>query len=294
MEPELFIAVEVQETGQSEALVRQASAIERDWLPADQLKVTVDLEFDDQRERVVAMRRARFDDLVIEEAPVGVPAGGEAAEILAREAADRQSPLQWFGPETAAFVARVEFLRRHMPELDWPPLAPEQLDRVLVELCHGCVSFEDVRRKASLPLLQSSFNSRQLATLDREAPPRIRVPSGSQIAIDYAAGKTPLLAVRIQEMYGLPETPRLAGGRVQLLLHLLAPNIAPATSDRRPCKLLGEHIRTSAKGSQSPISEALLARQPGRSTGRACRRVDADEAFADRGPRGLAFRSRRL
>ena len=61
---------------------------------------------------------------------------------------------------------------------------------------------------------------------EREAPERILVPSGSRIRIDYS-GERPILAARIQEMFGLAETPRLARGRVPLLLHLLAPSGRP-------------------------------------------------------------------
>lgn len=227
VEAELFVCVEMQELGQSEALVRQASAVERDWLPSEQLHVTVDLEFDLQRERVMAVRRTRFEDLVIDEAPIGMPPGADAAEILACEASARLEPSQWFDDEARSFVARVDLLRRHMPELDWPPLAEDDPNRLLPELCQGCISFEDLRRKAVLPLLQGRLSSRQLAALDRDAPLRVRVPSGSQIAVDYTAGKPPALAVRIQELYGLAETPRIAGGRARLVLHLLAPNMRP-------------------------------------------------------------------
>lgn len=227
VESELFVCVEIQEIGQSESLVRQASAVEHDWLPAERLQVSVDLEFDPQRQRVLAVRHTRFEDLVIDEAPTGVPPGADAAEILAREAAARLEPAHWFDAEAQSFVARVELLRRHLPELDWPPLDVDDPNRLLPELCRGCVSFEDLRRKSILPLLQSRLDYRQLAALDREAPPRIRVPSGSQIAVDYAPGKPPSLAVRIQELYGMAETPRIAGGRARLVLHLLAPNMRP-------------------------------------------------------------------
>jgi ATP-dependent helicase HrpB len=227
MECELFVCVDLQEIGQSEALVRQASAVNRDWLPAKQLRLSVELEFDPQRQRVLAIRRTRFEDLVIDESPTGIPPGADTAAILAREMATRREPSQWFDAEAQSFVARVDLLRRYLPELDWPSLAEDDPQDLLPELCHGCVSFEDVRRKSVLPLLQGRLNSRQLALLEREAPLRMRVPSGSQIAIDYSIGKPPALAVRIQELYGLAETPRVAGGRVRLVLHLLAPNMRP-------------------------------------------------------------------
>ncbi|MBY0512765.1 MAG: ATP-dependent helicase HrpB, partial [Gemmataceae bacterium] len=67
----------------------------------------------------------------------------------------------------------------------------------------------------------------QLRAVDAEAPERIEVPSGSHIAIAYEEGRPPVLAARIQELFGLAETPRVAGGRVKVLLHLLAPNHRP-------------------------------------------------------------------
>ncbi len=67
----------------------------------------------------------------------------------------------------------------------------------------------------------------QLQSVEREAPERLAVPSGSRVTIQYKAGKRPVLAVKIQELFGLAETPRIAGGRVPILLHLLAPNMRP-------------------------------------------------------------------
>jgi ATP-dependent helicase HrpB len=227
MEAELFIGVDLQEIGKSEALVRQASAVERDWLPPEKLTTTVDLEFDPQRERVMAVRRTRLEDLILDETPSGVTPSDATAAILAREAAARLDPAQWLGPEVKIFLGRLQLLREFMPELDWPALDVQQLGELLPDLCQGCLSLDDVRRASLLPLVQGRLTSQQHAALEREAPLRIRVPSGSWIALDYSAGKTPVLAVRIQELYGMAQTPRIAGGRVRVLLHLLAPNMRP-------------------------------------------------------------------
>ncbi len=67
----------------------------------------------------------------------------------------------------------------------------------------------------------------QRQAVEREAPERLAVPSGSRITLRYEEGRPPVLAVRIQEVFGLRETPRVAGGRVRVLLHLLAPNYRP-------------------------------------------------------------------
>jgi ATP-dependent helicase HrpB len=77
------------------------------------------------------------------------------------------------------------------------------------------------------------FTWQQLQMIDREAPERIEVPSGSRIAVQYEEDRPPILAVRIQEVFGMQDTPRIARGRVAVVMHLLAPNmrVAQITDD---------------------------------------------------------------
>ena len=75
--------------------------------------------------------------------------------------------------------------------------------------------------------MQGKLTSAQLQAIEHEAPERLQVPSGSWLTLQYAIGGMPILAVRIQEVFGWQDTPRLAGGRVRVLLHLLAPNHRP-------------------------------------------------------------------
>src|SRR4029078_3221742 len=73
--------------------------------------------------------------------------------------------------------------------------------------------------------MQGLFSWQQLQTIEREAPERMEVPSGSWIAFQYEADSPPVLAVATQEVFGIAQTPRVAGGRVPVLMHLLAPNM---------------------------------------------------------------------
>ena len=88
-------------------------------------------------------------------------------------------------------------------------------------------SFPELRDAPWLHVLRSRLTPDQLQAVDREAPERIQVPSGSRIAVQYEVGKSPVLPVRIQEIFGWQDTPRIARGRIPLLLHLLAPNHRP-------------------------------------------------------------------
>ncbi|HXT58434.1 MAG TPA: ATP-dependent helicase HrpB [Pirellulales bacterium] len=224
---ELFVCVDLEEIGKPEALVRQASAVERSWLEAGRLATTIDVEFDAVRERVVAIRRTRVEDLVLDEAITGLPAGYDASELLAHEAAARLDRSLRLDESAEAFLARVRCLRQWIPELDLPDFGDDPLRTILPTLCIGRQSFDELRRAPALAAVKAMLTLLQLQALDREAPERLQVPSGSLLPLRYEAGQPPVLAVRIQELFGWRETPRIARGRVAVLLHLLGPNMRP-------------------------------------------------------------------
>ncbi|MBW8875685.1 MAG: ATP-dependent helicase HrpB [Acidobacteria bacterium] len=231
LEAELFLCVEL-DAGRggnlSEALVRKASAVEPEWLPADRLRTSIDLEFDDSRERVAAWKRTRYDDLVIVEAEVPAPDAAETGRVLVEAAADRlDRALALDDPEVASFLARVRSLADWCPELSLPRFTDGEIRGLLPALAAGRKSFAELRRAPLLDVLQGALSYSQLAAVRREAPERLEVPSGSHVKLLYEPGKPPVLAARIQELFGLSETPRVAAGRVPVLLHLLAPNGRP-------------------------------------------------------------------
>jgi ATP-dependent RNA helicase HrpB len=233
VDEELFLCVDV-DAASGEALVRQASAVERAWLAGDLLTTCAVVEFDNTSGKVTARRRVMFDDLVLEEAPAALPSSEQIATALAEAAAARLDRV--FPSDSAAvagFRARAQCLAAWMPELRLSPLDDDQLRRLLPQLAMGRRSLAELRQAPWLEAMRGLFDWRQLQAIDREAPERIEVPSGSRIAVQYEPGRPPILAVRIQEVFGLLETPRVARGRVPLLMHLLAPNmrVAQVTDD---------------------------------------------------------------
>jgi len=226
-ESPLFVCVDLEEIGKSESLVRQASAVERDWLPAAAITTAIDVEFDSQRKRVMALRRTRYFDLVIEETATSVPPDFDAAPLLAQAAAEQLD--QNFCQDEAGlrYLARVRSLARWMPELKLPDLDDDPIRGLLGELCRGCRTLDEVRRAPLTPVIQALLSPAQIQAVAREAPERLPVPSGNQITLNYEPGRPPVLAVRIQEVFGMKQTPRVAGGRVPVVMHLLAPNMRP-------------------------------------------------------------------
>lgn len=212
----------------AEALVRIASAVDEAWLDRERLRTSTVAIFDDEKERVFALKRTEFDDLVLEESQAGVPEPADAARALALAATTRlERVLPPEDDELWSFVRRVTCLRQWMPDLALPELTRESLRELLPELCEGRRTFDELRRAPWLDFARARFDHRQLQTIEREAPERLRVPSGSEIRLVYEPGKAPVLAARIQELFGLAETPRVAAGRIGVLMHLLAPNHRP-------------------------------------------------------------------
>jgi ATP-dependent helicase HrpB len=221
---EFFIAVELLDTGQSELLITQASQVEREWLPQSQLSNTFECSFDTGKERIIAFKRTKFLDLVIDEVQVPTPKDLDASQILANALGER-SDLQSFADEEGMqYLYRVLALRKWMPELDLPDFTAEPLKYLLPFWCENCTSVQDLKSKSLVPVIQSQLSAEQQFALEQEAPARITVPSGSKIKVEYSPDAQPVLAVRIQEVFGMKETPRIARGRVTVLMHLLAPN----------------------------------------------------------------------
>jgi ATP-dependent helicase HrpB len=136
-----------------------------------------------------------------------------------------------FSREARQFQGRIALLQRTFPDEGWPDFSDERLfsnpKEWLLPWLRGRRSGQDVKNMDILPALKAQFSWEQGRLLEDRAPTAIVVPSGHHIEIDYAVGDVPILAVKLQEMFGLADTPAIAGGRVKVLLHLLSPARRP-------------------------------------------------------------------
>jgi ATP-dependent helicase HrpB len=234
---ELFLAVFADRKVRGEratAEVSIASAVSRGDLEAafpQHMRVERAAVFDASLELVRAVRRTYFMDLLLDERREERPDRDTAAAILAEAAMARFDDVFAPDAEARALVDRLLFAARALPEETWPDAAPEALARRLPALCDGLSGFAEVRRIDWTGALRAELG-RLARALDDEIPDRLSVPSGSRIRIDYAAAAAgkgpPVLAARIQELFGMRSAPLVARGRVALAVHLLAPNGRPA------------------------------------------------------------------
>lgn len=228
---DLFVALDVDAARRrgADALVRSAAAIERAWLAeeAPHLMVTESAAELDARGRVAGVERTLFGDLVLEERGGVAVDPQRAAAVL--EAAVRADPARWLDgrDDVAALRPRWKLLREHAPELGFPELDTPFLVESLVALCPGRRSLRELAKAPLVDVVSGQLDRRQRAALDKETPAHVSLPSGRRARLRYGERDVPVLAARVQDLFGMKETPRVCFGRVDCVIEILAPNNRP-------------------------------------------------------------------
>ncbi|MBW5799079.1 ATP-dependent helicase HrpB [Halomonas elongata] len=185
------------------------------------------LEWSDARGELVGERRRGLGAVILERGPLH-DKPPEAVRRALLEALARRGELP-FGDEAEQLRGRVALLRRHLGDA-WPDWSDETLlatlDTWLGPYLDGIKRLDEVARLPFERILLDRLDWSLRARLDELAPSRLEVPSGSRIRLDYR-GETPVLAVKLQEVFGWQQTPRLVEGRVAPRLHLLSPARRP-------------------------------------------------------------------
>jgi ATP-dependent helicase HrpB len=195
-------------------LIRMTARIEPEWLIElfpDRVRERSGLEWNRLTERVEAVSALLYDELVIQESKGALPDAEGAAELLAQKALE--AGIGYFVDLEALdeFVARASFAGA----------APPDVEHGLRELCMGLRSFSELKAAASalIPTLEQ-----KIARLEQIAPARLRLPNGRFTKVRYEAGKPPWIASRLQDFFGMRQTPRIGPGQTPVVIHLLAPN----------------------------------------------------------------------
>jgi ATP-dependent helicase HrpB len=183
--------------------------------------------WDAQRRGIAAVRERRFDRIVLETKPLARPDPARYADALVD--AVRQlglDALPW-SDSLAQWRERVRCLREWLPELGLPDLGDEALLATLEDWLKpalaGKTRLDALGADELAEALKAGIDWHLRQRIDQLAPVRITVPSGMARPIEYRHGEAPVLAVKLQELFGLADTPRIADGRVPLTLHLLSP-----------------------------------------------------------------------
>jgi ATP-dependent helicase HrpB len=242
-----LVATELRFEPRGDALLLRAAPVDEARLRADFSDRFVEEEgavWDAERRALVARRESRFDRIVLDSRPAGRVDPEQAAQALTNAVRELGLEALPWTEGLRQWQARVACLRGWMPELGLPDLTDEALlasvDAWLRPAFAGKTRLDALSEQELGEALRSPLDWNLRQQVDRLAPVRITVPSGMDRPIEYAlepdgTPRPPVLAVKLQELFGLADTPRIADGRVPLLLHLLSPGGKPlqVTGDLR-------------------------------------------------------------
>jgi ATP-dependent helicase HrpB len=232
-----FIAVAGTDGAAPEAKVYLAAPLSRreiETVAGNQIVREDFVEFDDTTGAVRAVTRERLGALVISErVQHDVNATAMATAIVAAVRRAGIAGLPW-SEGARRTRERLAFVRQH--DASWPDVSDaallDALDDWLLPSLTEARRWSDIERLDLGALLLGHIGWERRAALDELAPTHLTVPSGSRVPLDYADPAAPVLAVRLQEMFGATDTPRVARGQVAVTLHLLSPAARPVQVTR--------------------------------------------------------------
>lgn len=219
---------------QGDSLILRATPLDETRLRedfADRFHDEDVVRWDARGRALVARREQYFDQIVLSSKPGGKVDTAQAAQALTQAVAELGLQCLPWKEGLQQWRARVLCLRSWMPELQLPDLDDAallaSLDTWLQPSFAGKTRLDALGSEELEQALRALCDWNTLQRIDAEAPSRIRVPSGLERPIHYEVGSSPVLAVKLQELFGLAETPRVAAGRIPLTLHLLSPGGKP-------------------------------------------------------------------
>jgi ATP-dependent helicase HrpB len=223
-----IIAVNLDAGGKTEGFVHVAAPVTEELIRSEcarSIETVRRVEWDNRSGRIAAALEERLGSLLLSLRPFK-PSDEETAPILC-EAIRAMPGILNFSREARQLQARASVIKKAFPEENWPELSDERLlshpEEWILPWLTNIRSAQSLSALNVLPGLKAKLGREQQRLLEERAPLAITVPSGSRVSLDYTAGEVPVLAVKLQEMFGCADTPVIAGGRVKVLLHLLSP-----------------------------------------------------------------------
>jgi ATP-dependent helicase HrpB len=230
----LFVAAEVREVEGKDkevnTILSLATAVEPDWLRElfpDDIRSETHVAFDTTLRRVQAAELSRFRGLALSARRMEPPPVDDAARLLADEVIAGRLVLKEWDHAVEQWILRLNRLSQWCPELQLPPITEEDRRHLIEQICHGAFGYKEIKDRDVKPVVKSWLAAPQRELLDKHAPERLSLPNGKTPKVTYDSANPPFVAMRIQELYDVTQTPKIAMGRVAVLVHILTPGMKP-------------------------------------------------------------------
>ncbi|MCU0788030.1 MAG: helicase, partial [Verrucomicrobia bacterium] len=230
----VFVPAEVREIGQhggdTNTILSLATEIKPDWLrelfPGD-MDCKLNVFFDSSARRVYAEELQTFRGLELGSRKIEPPPLGPAARILAGQVMDGKLTLKEWDNGVEQWITRLNLLAKWCPEFELPPITLEDRHALMEQVCHGAFTYKEIKERPVKGVVRDWLNGGQRQLLDEHAPERLKLSNGRTPKVMYSDTEPPHIALRIQELFEVKDTPKIAMGRVPVLVHILAPNHRP-------------------------------------------------------------------
>jgi ATP-dependent helicase HrpB len=229
-----YLVVAGLDAGEIQGKIRLAAAIteaEIRQLPENEIETISSVTWDKRDARVKAHTEERLGAVVLSRRPLNEPDPKRMTDAMLQGVSEMGLAVLPWNPTLRQWQLRVCWLGQQLNNPDWPDLSDNwlaaHLDDWLAPWLAGVNNKEQLQRLDLQGILQARLDWGQQQQLACEAPTHLKVPSGSRVPLRYTIEASPVLAVRLQEMFGLADTPKICGGRVAVMLHLLSPAQRP-------------------------------------------------------------------
>lgn len=235
-----LVLIDVEERGgQTAPVARLLSAISAEWLldlPGEPVTESEELVWNSSAGQVERCVRLRYGQLILDESRSAARADdARAIEMLTEQASARPEQIFSDGERLPALAARLSVLANAYPELGLPAVSPLLWTRAIRSLCEGKVAIAELQGLPLTPAILSELGQSSATSggprerdlqrlLSDQLPEHIVLPGGRRTRVHYLAGQPPWVESRLQDFFGMSDGPKLVGGRLPLVIHLLAPN----------------------------------------------------------------------
>jgi len=230
----IFVPAEVREIGQhggeTNTILSLATEIKQDWLRElfpDDMDCELEVFYDSAARRVYAEELQTFRGLELDARKIEPPPLGSAAKILAEQVMAGKLTLKEWDNGVEQWITRLNLLAQWCPEFELPSITDDDRHALIEQVCHGAFTYKEIKDRPVKGVVRDWLNGMQRQLLDDHAPERLKLSNGRTPKVIYSESEPPHIALRIQELFDVKETPKIAMGRVPVLLHILAPNHRP-------------------------------------------------------------------
>lgn len=219
-----FVCVDIQ-SGDEESVARMVSGINCDWLDPVLKRSQREVFYDSSLKKLIAVQKLYYMDLVLDEKDSHLTSDDLKGEILQQGLMNHfKEVLPDLDSTAGQLLERINIYGQLFPKINFPVIDSDSLLEPLVWMCKGKKTLAEVKDGDWFNAVKTILSYEQYVALQKELPEKLTLPSGKVVPLKYQIGKSPLLEARIQELFGWKETPKLGGGKLPLLISLLAPN----------------------------------------------------------------------